>query len=179
MHLLPTRLHGWQVLGVLVSGSGACAANGPQMQSAGAWGTIAPRVYRNRVTREEATILLEAPAWITVFEQSQAYTGDRLRLLFPTEGDSTLRLPAGRHRLRFPVLVEGSWAPSVTLIVFAMDHAVPMSTLLEVELEVSPSQSASDVVNQLAVMLLPGAGPARWEGFLYHLDMWRPGGGRR
>ncbi len=150
-----------------------CASTGVHRQTLGPWGTMAPRLYRDRGTREEATILLEAPAWIAVFEHLRFVGGTGVGLIYPLE-DVTPRLEPGRHVLKFPILDRRDWVPEATLLIFAFNGPVATENLLNLTLGVRHDRASEDVAADLArgfSTALPGV---RWEGFLYKMDMWSP-----
>lgn len=150
-----------------------CASTGVHRETLGPWGTMAPRVYRDRGTREEATILLEAPGWIAVFEHLKFVGGTGVDLIYPVE-DATPRLEPGRQVLRFPLLDRRGWVPESTLLIFAFNAPVAVEDLLNLTIRVRHDQESAAVAAELGrgfSTVLPGV---RWEGFLYKMDMWSP-----
>lgn len=168
------RLGSWFRSTVLLVMLPGCASTGAHRETLGSWGTMAPRLYRDRGTREEATILLEAPSWIAVFEHLKFLGGTGVSLIYPVQGAAP-RLEPGRHTLRFPLMDRREWVPESTLLIFAFSGPVNVEDLLNLTLLVRHDLGSADVAAELArgfSTALPGV---RWEGFLYKMDMWSPG----
>lgn len=151
-----------------------CASTGAHRETLGSWGTMAPRLYRDRGTREEATILLEAPSWIAVFEHLRFVGGTGVGLIYPLE-KATPRLEPGRHVLRFPLLDRREWVPESTLLIFAFSGPVAAEDLMNLTLGVRHDKESADVAAELGRGFSTAFPAVRWEGFLYKMDMWSPG----
>ncbi len=159
------------LLVVMVPG---CASTGVHRETLGPWGTMAPRLYRDRGTREEATILLEGPSWIAVFEHVKYLGGTEVSLIYPVEV-VTPRLEPGRHVLRFPLMDRREWVPESTLLIFGFTGPVAVEDLLNLTIGVRHDQGSAAVAAELGRGFSTAFPGVRWEGFLYKMDMWSPG----
>lgn len=167
------RFRGLTHLALLLVMLPGCASTGVHRETLGPWGTMAPRLYRDRGTREEATILLEGPSWVAVFEHLRFVGGTGVGLIYPV-AETAPRLEPGRHVLRFPMLDRRDWVPEATLLIFAFSAPVAAEDLLNLTLGVRHDRGSAEVAAELArgfSTALPGV---RWEGFLYKMDMWSP-----
>lgn len=171
-----------------------CAHAIPHSGRMGAWGTIAPRFYRDRVARDEATLLVEAPTCIVILEHvrktasrtvpgiavkgtpvvfEERYSLDTLHVVHPL-GLLAHCVDAGRHRLLIAGPDRHDWAPEVTMFLLAFDFPIAIKEINAVLGGIDHHGSPISVRQMLEQRLGALQGGARWEGFYYRVDMYAP-----
>lgn len=149
-----------------------CAHASLHRERMGAWGTVAPRVYRNQAARDEITILLETPAYVAIVEQTREMGAGSLAVVYPADPVAE-RLEAGRHRLTLFGHGRHIWAPEVSFFILAFDRPISARALFGVLQGINAYRSPNAVRKELERGL---AQHRQWEGFFYQLDMYTPGG---